>query len=499
MNLVARGTFIALLIVISFFAISAYPVTETLISVWFYDTTFYHGFLVFPLFLVGCFIKKDIFDILPIRFEPLTIPFIAILSSIMMVFFVAGLNIVAHFFLVVCIILIVIAGFGRHIVKNNIGLILFLLFMIPFGTEFIVPLQNFTATISVFLLKLSGVDVTYQGIHIVTPNARFYVAEACAGLRFLIANVFLCYIFAYLNFKNFKSWLIFGCVSVFIPIIGNCLRAYAVMMIAYYSDGKYASGIDHIIYGWGFFSVLAFVNLIIGDKIARRKTFIETETSEILPFGIYDATRDKFYPYYHLYQKHILISFMIILLIPATLNHYFNNLFEQQKFNTYVNTNKVSLVKLNDNIPTTDLLYHFKDSDYETAYALNDKTKLQISYYGYQNNTKEVASSSNNLHNESKRLLLSNDVVTYRGYDFDVIVTGHIGGNRYLTLSTYFYPNDDGFDYTNSKLKLQWKNIYNLLYKGKNPSGIMIIDRAIDTNETPKQALDAVLKMMDSK
>jgi exosortase len=499
MNLVAKKTLFGLFCTILFLSLSSYPISQSLVTIWINDTSFYHGFLVLPLFFIACFLKSEIFDIYPIRFEPLVMPVIAVTVTLMVVSFVAGINIVAHFLFVLCIILLVIAAFGRHIVFNHKGLVCFLLFCVPVGTEFIIPLQNFTADVSVALLRLSGIDVTYQGIHIITSKARFYVAEACAGLRFLISNIFICYIFAYLNFKTKKSWFIFGIISILIPIIGNCLRVYGIMMIGHHTNGEYAAGIDHIIYGWGFFSVLAFITLMIGDKIARNEPFIETETAPILPFGVYDATRDMFYPFAHFYEKRILLSCIIVLLIPFALNNYFNDLFDKQKqtFHAQINLLDIAPLKFKQAYaPNNRLIVDFKNTDKQTAYKIDETTKIQISYYHYQNAHKEAISSANIIHNEEDRLLLKQDTITHNGQTYKVTITGHLEGQKYVTLWAYFYQSGNHFKQTDSKFNMQYFAIKNLLYHGTNAGGVIIMDKKLKDNETPEQAIANMLKLL---
>lgn len=498
MNAVAIRTLTVLLFLIIVFSLSAYPVFSSLVQIWVNDTSFYHGFLVLPLFFAGCFFKKEIFDVYPIRFEPLTMPLLAVASTVMVISFIAGVNIIAHFLFVLCVMLLVVAGFGRHIVFNHFGLVGFLLFAVPFGTEFIIPLQNFTADVSVALMRLSGVDVTYKGINIVTSNARFYVAEACAGLRFLISNIFICYIFAYLSFRTKKSWIIFAIISSLIPIIGNCLRVYGIMMIGHFTNGEYAAGVDHIVYGWGFFSVLAFINLMIGDMLAKKEPFIETQTAPLLPFGVYDATRDRFFPYKHLYEKRICLSLVIILLIPFTLNNYFNDLFEKQKFSFNSQINLLDILPLKHQINTdiqTPLITDFKNTDLQKAYTINDNTRLQIGYYHYQNATKDATSSQNIIHNEENRLLLNQKTISHKGQTYNLILTGHLEGQKYLTVMTYFYEENNTIKYTHSKFDMQYYTLKNLLYYGKNTGGIILIDSAIMPNKTIDQTLNEMLNM----
>lgn len=43
------------------------------------------------------------------------------------------------------------------------------------------------------------------------------------------------------------------------PVLANGLRAYGIIIIGYLSDMKYATGADHLIYGWLFFSLVTFL------------------------------------------------------------------------------------------------------------------------------------------------------------------------------------------------------------------------------------------------
>jgi len=64
-------------------------------------------------------------------------------------------------------------------------------FLVPFGDEIIPPLQMITAAMAIALTQWSGVAAEIDGINIYTPAGWFIVAEACSGVRFLIAMVAL--------------------------------------------------------------------------------------------------------------------------------------------------------------------------------------------------------------------------------------------------------------------------------------------------------------------
>jgi hypothetical protein len=143
------------------------------------------------------------------------------------------------------------------------------------------------------------------------------------------------------------------------------------------------------------------------------------------------------------------------------------------------------------------LIIDLKNTDSQQAYRLDKTTMLQISYYHYQNAAKEATSSANTIHNEDSRLLLSHNTMNYQGHDYTVTVTGHLTGQKYVTISTYFYQSGDEFKQTNSKLTMQYQTMLNLLYNGTNAGGMIIIDKAIQPNQTPEQAISDIFTLID--
>ena len=63
----------------------------------------------------------------------------------------------------------------------------YMLFLVPFGDELVPLLQLITARITMSLLALSGMHASLEGVFITTPTALFKVAEACSGVKFLVA------------------------------------------------------------------------------------------------------------------------------------------------------------------------------------------------------------------------------------------------------------------------------------------------------------------------
>ena len=87
--------------------------------------------------------------------------------------------------------------------------------------------------IAVALLRLAGVPVFHDGVLIETPSGLFEVAEACAGIRFLIANLVVVTLFAHLALRRAWKWLLFLTLGLIVPVVANGLRAFGIIAIAH--------------------------------------------------------------------------------------------------------------------------------------------------------------------------------------------------------------------------------------------------------------------------
>ena len=125
-------------------------------------------------------------------------------------------------------------------------------------------LQDFTAGFVVRALELLGVPVYSDGTLISIPAADFQVAEACAGIRFLVASLAFGFLFADLVYVSWRRKAVFIGLSFVVPIIANWLRALGIVLIAHWTDARAAVGVDHIVYGWVFFSAVTMLLMAVG-------------------------------------------------------------------------------------------------------------------------------------------------------------------------------------------------------------------------------------------
>ena len=93
-------------------------------------------------------------------------------------------------------------------------------------------MQTVTAEIAIVLLGLTGVPAHLEGIFITTPTGYFEVAEACAGVKFLIAMVAFGALVANVCFRSWPRRIAFLAAAIVVPILANGVRAWGTIYIA---------------------------------------------------------------------------------------------------------------------------------------------------------------------------------------------------------------------------------------------------------------------------
>lgn len=132
----------------------------------------------------------------------------------------------------------------------------YMAFLVPFGDELVPLLQTVTAKLTIGLVQLSNVPARIDGVFIDTPAGLFEVAEACSGVKFLIAMVALGVLVANVCFRHWGKRVAFIVLCVVAPVLANAVRAWGTIYAAQFVGTQKAAGIDHIIYGWVFFALV---------------------------------------------------------------------------------------------------------------------------------------------------------------------------------------------------------------------------------------------------
>ncbi|WP_017670533.1 exosortase A [Blastomonas sp. AAP53] len=197
----------------------------------------------------------------------------------------AGVAVARHLALVMFLQGSTLALLGPHVARALLFPLVYALFLVPVGEELVPPLQVITADISMVLLSLAGIPAHIEGVFISTPTALFRVAEACSGVKFLVAMVAYGVLVANVCFKSWPRRFAIIAVAIVVPVLANGLRAFGTIYIAHHHGLDFAAGFDHIFYGWIFFAIVLLLVMGIGWRFFDRQVadpFIEPELADRL-------------------------------------------------------------------------------------------------------------------------------------------------------------------------------------------------------------------------
>jgi exosortase len=265
---------------------------------WLTDSSWSHGFLI-PLFSLY-FINQSKDQILNLKTSPNYFGMILLICCL--VFY--PVNIV-HFqygyfrplTLIATIAATVLFLGGFKLIKHTWLPIVFLIFAVPLPSRYYVmitmPMRKLAATVATALLNLiSGMEATVSGvvIDVIYKGQKLEpalnVAEACSGMRLLMAFMALGVAMAYLHYRPIWQRLVLLASTIPIAIFCNIVRVTTTGFIYIFLNPKYAQGIYHDLLGfvmlplafalygflaWFMSSLFVEETQVVEDVIVRRK------------------------------------------------------------------------------------------------------------------------------------------------------------------------------------------------------------------------------------
>lgn len=437
-----------------------------MMHIWMVNETFTHGFLVFPLALWLIWQKKS--KILLIK--PIPEPRVFLLLILLLIgWFISNIvdvEIVQQFCMVTIVLTTIWAIAGRQVLFCVLFPLMILYFAVPFGQIFIAPLMQYTANFTVALIKMVGIPVYQDGLSFILPTGSWSVVEECSGVRYLIASFFLGSIYAYLNYSSTKKRVVFILLSLIVPIVGNGLRAFGIVMIGHFSGMKLAVGADHLLYGWVFFGVIIFLLFYAGSFWRD-----SGESLEEINVQYRSSTGDR--------RNYAPFGFLLItfLLMGSTLF-----------FSDYIRNEKQGGIKsVFVQLPVNFSGWHYDadrslnwqpvflnpDTEISRGYFFGkDFVQLNIAYYQTQRKGAEAVSTSNKITNPY-------------GGEWKLISAADVfESDKYFTESELKYSNEKllvwswyrvGKYETHNPYIAKVLEVYNLIIEGRSDASILSI------------------------
>ena len=240
-------------------------------SIWWNSSTFNHCLLIPPI--IGWLIWQrlpELRRLAPAAWAP-GLALVGLGASIWLLGEAGSLGLARHLGLVLMLQGLAIACLGKAVSRGIAFPIFYALFLVPAGEELVPAMQTLTAKMSMALLAVSGVPAYIEGVFISTPTGYFEVAEACSGVKFLVAMIAYGALVANVCFRSWPRRIAFMAAAILIPILANGVRAWGTIYIAHLTTIEFAEGFDHVLYGWVFFAVVIVLIMAAGWPFFDRK------------------------------------------------------------------------------------------------------------------------------------------------------------------------------------------------------------------------------------
>ena len=253
-----------------------WPTTASMIEIWWRSETFQHCFVVIPIVLWLVWGERARLAAAPVQpFWP-GLVLIALLGLVWLLGVLGAAQVASHFALIGLIGAVVLTAFGTAWARILWFPLLFLFFAVPFGEALVPRLMDWTAEVTIWALKLTGVPVYREGVHFVIPTGQWSVIEACSGIKFLIASIMAGSLYAWLIYRSPGRRIAFVAASIVVPLLANWLRAYSIVMIGHLSNNRLMTNEDHIVFGWVLFGAIMLFMYWLGTRWRE-------DTEEVLP------------------------------------------------------------------------------------------------------------------------------------------------------------------------------------------------------------------------
>jgi exosortase A len=231
----------------------------SMLELWSRSQTFAHGFLIVP---ISCWLAwRQRARLAALTPQP-SRPGLLLLGALGLAWLLAdaaNVPVVEQYAATAMLPACVLAILGWPAVRLLAFPLAYLFLAVPFGEVFLEPLIDFTAAFTVTALQWTGVPVFRDGSNFSLPTGNWSVVEACSGLRYLIAALALGALFAHVNFRSTRRRAAVMAAALLVPILANGVRAYLIVMLGHLSNMRLAMGVDHLIYGWLFFGLVALL------------------------------------------------------------------------------------------------------------------------------------------------------------------------------------------------------------------------------------------------
>lgn len=242
------------------------PTWQNLVRVWSTSEDYSHGFLIVPLCLFILWLKREELEKAPIEANWRLLPLVVFSLLLYLVALYAGILTLAPLSMILFLGAGVVLLFGWQVFKICLFPLFLLVFMVPVPAQIYaaltIPLQLLVTKVTVFLASLRGIPILREGNVIYLQEHTLQVAQACSGMRSIMALLTLGAVAGYFGLRSnpLRATLIVSAVPI--AILVNIVRVFVIVIAFSYLDSDLTHGTAHTVLGMLVFGVALVLFLL---------------------------------------------------------------------------------------------------------------------------------------------------------------------------------------------------------------------------------------------
>jgi EpsI family protein len=278
--------------------------------------------------------------------------------------------------------------------------------------------------------------------------------------------------------------MIFLILAVLISVLANSLRAFGIILIAHYSNLRYAVGVDHIIYGWLFFGVIISIVFYVGNKMKDDDMINPSSNNESSVTSIANDDRQP---------SLLVVKLLIILFVLSTL--FMQRQLSVARSPSSLKINKAVLSKDFVELPrglSVHPVFISPNDTYVGRSTNNINVDLYIARYADYFKGREMISEANDIYQIKNWSLIDEKtrsiVIKNKAFSYNIIRLASKDDSSKTILYWYQLPGE--MESNKAKVKI-WQGIHKLL--GDYDQGAFIALTVREMQPTNKE-MDNIVK-----
>lgn len=216
--------------------------------------TYTHGYLVLLLSIWLIVGDRKQLAVAPIRWEPLMLFPLAVLSAAWIWFWRAAIQELQLLLLPLILFSALFAALGRRIARLLVFPVGFLYFALPFWDDINGIVQGLSAKVTGLLIWTTGIPAYVSGHFVHLPGGTIEIARSCSGLHEFIVGLALATVYGKLSNESWRRRLIWIGVMGSLSLAVNWVRISTVVIAAYETDMRSSLVENHYWLGWWLFA-----------------------------------------------------------------------------------------------------------------------------------------------------------------------------------------------------------------------------------------------------